>query len=115
MCNNNPDIVMIIKAVEAAYRESRSCSSTALIFMTVGIVAVAGVKRIIDEDGQVTVKSFTSIKEALEGFCRSKSRGLHCFLQSTKHVDLELRARALRTSPDGCPKWRQHIRRQQSW
>ena len=49
----------------------------------------------VDADGQVTVKSFTNIDEALQGFRRLKSRGLHCAVVSTAQVDLELRAKQM--------------------
>jgi len=49
----------------------------------------------VDADGQVTVKSFTTIDTALQGFRRLKSRGLHCAVVSTAQVDLELRAKQL--------------------
>ena len=49
----------------------------------------------VDADGQVTVKSFTNINEALQGFRRLKSRGLHCSVVSTAQVDLELRAKQM--------------------
>ena len=49
----------------------------------------------VDADGQVTVKSFTNIDQALAGFRRLKSRGLHCAVVSTAQVDLELRAKQM--------------------
>ncbi|KAL3924864.1 MAG: hypothetical protein SGILL_000787 [Bacillariaceae sp.] len=49
----------------------------------------------VDADGQVTVKVFSSIPSAMQGFKRLKSRGLHCAVVSTAQVDMEQRARAL--------------------
>lgn len=49
----------------------------------------------VDADGQVSVKTYSTIAAALQGFRRLKSRGLHCALVSTSQVDLEQRARAL--------------------
>ena len=49
----------------------------------------------VDTDGQVTVKSFTSLHAAMQGFRRLKSRGLHCSVVSTAQTDMEHRARAL--------------------
>ena len=49
----------------------------------------------VDADGQVTVKSFTSLHAAMQGFRRLKSRGLHCSVVSTAQTDMEHRARAL--------------------
>jgi hypothetical protein len=49
----------------------------------------------VDGDGQVTVKTYSSIASAMIGFRRLKSRGLHCAVVSTAQVDAELRARAL--------------------
>lgn len=51
----------------------------------------------VDADGQVTVKTYSSIGTALQGFRRLKSRGLHCAVVSTAQVDIEQRARALST------------------
>ena len=49
----------------------------------------------VDADGQVSVKTYSTIASALQGFRRLKSRGLHCALVSTSQVDIEQRARAL--------------------
>jgi hypothetical protein len=49
----------------------------------------------VDADGQVSVKTYSSIASAMQGFRRLKSRGLHCALVSTSQVDIEQRARAL--------------------
>ena len=49
----------------------------------------------VDADGQVTVKTYSSIPSAMQGFKRLKSRGLHCAVVSTAQLDMELRARAL--------------------
>jgi hypothetical protein len=49
----------------------------------------------VDADGQVTVRSYSSIPSAMQGFKRLKSRGLHCAVVSTAQVDMEHRARAL--------------------
>ena len=49
----------------------------------------------VDADGQVTVKTYTSLHTAMQGFRRLKSRGLHCAVVSTAQVDMEHRARAL--------------------
>lgn len=49
----------------------------------------------VDADGQVTVKSFTTIGAALQGFRRLKSRGLHCAVVGTVQVSLEKRAKSL--------------------
>ena len=49
----------------------------------------------VDADGQVTVKSYSTIGAALLGFRRLKSRGLHCAVVSSAQVSLEQRARAL--------------------
>jgi len=51
----------------------------------------------VDADGQVTVKSYTTIGSAVQGFRRLKSRGLHCAVVGTAQVSLEKRARALST------------------
>ena len=49
----------------------------------------------VDADGQVTVKTFSTIQSALEGYKRLKSRGLHCAVVSTAQTDMEQRARNL--------------------
>lgn len=49
----------------------------------------------VDSDGQVVVRSYTTLKAAKTGFDRLKSKGLHCAVVSTPQVDLELRARLL--------------------
>lgn len=49
----------------------------------------------VDSDGQVTVKSYTSLTAAMHGYRQLKSRGLHCAVVSTAQVDAEHRARAL--------------------
>jgi hypothetical protein len=49
----------------------------------------------VDADGQVTVKTFSSIASAMQGFRRLKSRGLHCAVVSTSQTDMEQRARAI--------------------
>mmetsp|Transcript_26458 Transcript_26458/g.74018 ORF Transcript_26458/g.74018 Transcript_26458/m.74018 type:complete len:3261 (+) Transcript_26458:550-10332(+) len=49
----------------------------------------------VDSDGQVLVKSFVSFPEAMRGFRKLKSKGLHCAVVSTSQVDIEQRARAL--------------------
>jgi hypothetical protein len=49
----------------------------------------------VDADGQVTVKTYSTVAEAMRGFRRLKSRGLHCDVVSSAQVQMELRARAL--------------------
>ena len=49
----------------------------------------------VDADGQVKVKTFSTIASAMQGFRRLKSRGLHCAVVSTSQVDIEMRARTL--------------------
>jgi len=49
----------------------------------------------VDADGQVTVKSYSNIGAAMQGFRRLKSRGLHCAVVGSAQIDLELRAKAL--------------------
>lgn len=49
----------------------------------------------VDADGQVKVKTFSSLGAAMHGFRRLKSRGLHCAVVSTPQMDMELRARSL--------------------
>lgn len=49
----------------------------------------------VDADGQVTVKSFLTIDEAVKGYRLLKSCGLHCAVVNTAQVDMELRARML--------------------
>ena len=49
----------------------------------------------VDSDGQVTVRTYTTIAGALAGYRRLKSRGLHCSVVSTSQVESELRSRAL--------------------
>jgi hypothetical protein len=51
----------------------------------------------VDADGQVTVKTFSTIQSAMEGYKRLKSKGLHCAVVSTAQTDMELRARNLST------------------
>lgn len=51
----------------------------------------------VDADGQVTVKSYSTIGAAIQGFRRLKSRGLHCAVVGTTQVNLEQRAKALST------------------
>lgn len=51
----------------------------------------------VDADGQVIVKSYSSIGPAMQGFRRLKSRGLHCAVVGSAQMQLELRARALAT------------------
>lgn len=49
----------------------------------------------VDADGQVSVKAYSSLHSAVQGFRRLKSRGLHCAVVSTAQTDMEHRARAL--------------------
>jgi len=49
----------------------------------------------VDADGQVPVKTYSSIQSAMKGYRRLKSRGLHCSVVSTAQIDMELRARHL--------------------
>lgn len=49
----------------------------------------------VDSDGQVTVKKCTSFSEAMFGYKRLKSKGLHCSVVSTAQEDMEKRARML--------------------
>lgn len=49
----------------------------------------------VDSDGQVTVRTYTTVAGALAGYRRLKSRGLHCSVVSTSQVESELRSRAL--------------------
>eukprot|EP00980_Cylindrotheca_fusiformis_P012593 scaffold3084_cov144-Cylindrotheca_fusiformis.AAC.41 len=49
----------------------------------------------VDADGQVKVKTFSSLGSAMQGFRRLKSRGLHCAVVSSPQMDMELRARSL--------------------
>jgi len=51
--------------------------------------------QLVDSDGQVVVKQFSSFKAALLGYKRTKTRGLHCAIISTPQLDAEERARAL--------------------
>ena len=51
----------------------------------------------VDADGQVTVKTYSSVMSAMQGYRRLKSRGLHCAVVSSAQVDMEQRARALAT------------------
>ena len=51
----------------------------------------------VDADGQVTVKSYSTIGAALQGFRRLKSRGLHCAVVGSAQVSLEQRAKAVST------------------
>ena len=49
----------------------------------------------VDADGQVPVKTYSSIQSAMRGYRRLKSRGLHCSVVSSAQIDMELRARHL--------------------
>jgi hypothetical protein len=49
----------------------------------------------VDADGQVPVKTYSSIQSAMKGYRRLKSRGLHCSVVSSAQIDMELRARHL--------------------
>ena len=49
----------------------------------------------VDGDGQVTVKSYNSFRQAMQGYRQLKSKGLHCAVVSCAQVDMENRARAL--------------------
>jgi hypothetical protein len=49
----------------------------------------------VDADGQVSVKNYSTVASAIQGFRRLKSRGLHCAVVSTPQVDIEQRARAV--------------------
>ena len=49
----------------------------------------------VDADGQVSVKTYSTIATAMQGYRRLKSRGLHCAVVSTSQVDVEQRARTL--------------------
>jgi hypothetical protein len=49
----------------------------------------------VDSDGQVTVRTYTTVAGALAGYRRLKSRGLHCSVVSTSQMESELRSRAL--------------------
>lgn len=51
----------------------------------------------VDADGQVTVKHYSTINAAMQGFRRLKSRGLHCAVVGTAQVNLEERAKSLCT------------------
>jgi hypothetical protein len=49
----------------------------------------------VDSDGQVTVRTYGTVREAMRGFRRLKSRGLHCSAVPSPQAALELRARGL--------------------
>ncbi|GKY92493.1 hypothetical protein MPSEU_000219700 [Mayamaea pseudoterrestris] len=49
----------------------------------------------VDSDGQVTVKTYSRIPAAMQGFRRLKSRGLHGAVVSVSQVQLEMRAKNL--------------------
>jgi hypothetical protein len=49
----------------------------------------------VDADGQVSVKTYSTIATAMAGYRRLKSRGLHCAVVSTTQVDAEQRGRAM--------------------
>jgi len=49
----------------------------------------------VDADGQVTVKWYANIPNAMQGYKQLKSKGLHCAVVSSAQVDSEHRARAL--------------------
>lgn len=49
----------------------------------------------VDSDGQVNVRSYSSFKEAMVGFKRLKSNGLHCAVVSSPQDDLERRVKVL--------------------
>lgn len=49
----------------------------------------------VDSDGQVTVKSYSTIPAAMSGYRRLKSCGLHCAVVSTAQLNLEQRAWSL--------------------
>jgi hypothetical protein len=51
--------------------------------------------QLVDSEGQVLVRDYTTIEGAQAGFDRLKSFGLHCSVLSTPQIELENRARAL--------------------
>jgi len=49
----------------------------------------------VDADGQVTVKTYANISDAMQGYRQLKQKGLHCAVVSSVQVDSEQRARTL--------------------
>lgn len=49
----------------------------------------------VDADGQVTVKAYDNCQDAMRGFRRLKTRGLHCAVVSTPQRQMEFRAKQL--------------------
>ena len=90
---HNDDVHTFEEVIEALHEPRRSDGSIAPLVLH--REDATEMTHHVDADGQVTVRSFTTIKEALDGFRRLKSRGLHCAVVTTAQVDMELRARTL--------------------
>ena len=102
---HNDDIHTYDEVTDALYRQARVFNSTQPsnendeTDTSNGIVATLDDAKKktgrVDSDGQVIVRSYTSMKGAMAGFERLKRFGLHCAVVSTAQTDLELRARVL--------------------
>lgn len=99
---HNDDVHTYDEVIEALYRRRFSSSPTngdSDLDTSYGLVdtldRAKDLTTHVDTDGQVIVRSYSSIGGAMAGYDRLKSYGLHCSVISTPQLDLELRARVL--------------------
>lgn len=102
---HNDDVHTFDEVIEALYSPSSSAAAHRRGFpqdetdTSSGLVAhrsdADDMTHHVDSDGQVTVRTYTTVAGALAGYRRLKSRGLHCSVVSTSQVESELRSRAL--------------------
>ncbi len=94
---HNDDVHTFDEVIEALHgdpRMRRHMEDSASILVPVRESATEMTHH-VDADGQVTVKVYSSISNALDGFKRLKASGLHCAVVSNVQVQMELRARVL--------------------
>ena len=96
---HNDDVHTFDEVIEALFDPRRSVTgngddqhSQSLVLLR---EAATEMTHHVDADGQVKVKTFSTVGSAMKGFRRLKERGLHCAVASSSQVDIELRARNL--------------------
>lgn len=90
---HNDDVHTYDEVINALYEEHRT-SGQAERLVPVQKRAIEMTNH-VDTDGQVTVREYESLTDALNGYKRLKMAGLHCAVVSEVQVQMELRARQL--------------------
>lgn len=92
---HNDDVHTFDEVIDALHEARRRGSAEGEASLVPQREAAVEMTHHVDADGQVTVKTYSTIHAALQGFKRLKSRGLHCAVVSSPQVAMELRARVL--------------------